>query len=313
MAHSDSKQPACANCHYEFAPSAPNEFCPRCGQQNHALNIGFGHVAEEFLEGVFHFDGKVFRTLKLLLFRPGELTRQFLAGHRVPYVPPIRLYVFISFIFFFLLSVSSHDKGKGMHVHVGEVEKARPRQLTISVDNTPALSPALLSSLPEHLSAAQADSVLRHHGVPLTSSNRLEVQHLPHLMRLTPEELSHQVFKSLSLMLFVLMPLAALLLWATYLRQQPYYLSHLIFAIHLHCFVFVVLMVLLGLEYLPLPGGTGLVLALIIPVYLLLALRHLYGESWTRTLLKGAGLAFSYSVLLGFGVLLATGLGLWLL
>lgn len=313
MAHSDHKQPACANCHYAFVPDAPDAFCPRCGQQNHALAVGFGHVAEEFLEGVFHFDGKVFSTLRLLLFRPGELTRQFLAGHRVPYVPPIRLYVFISFVFFFLLSLSSHHEGRGVQVRVGNVEKARPAGTTISVGAPPTMSRAQLDSLPEHLSTAQTDSVLRRHHVRPTFSSRLQVQHLPRLLRLKPEELSHQVFKSLSLMVFVLMPLAALLLQAAYRRQQPYYISHLIFAIHLHCFVFVLLTALLGLDYLPLPGGTGLVVGLLLPLYLLLALRHLYGQGWGLTLLKGGALALSYTLVLTLCLLLAVGVGLWLL
>ena len=56
-------------------------------------------MVEEFLEGVFHFDGKVFRTAGLLMFKPGQLTKRFLEGPRMPYVPPIRLYVFISFVF----------------------------------------------------------------------------------------------------------------------------------------------------------------------------------------------------------------------
>ncbi|UOQ69216.1 hypothetical protein [Hymenobacter volaticus] len=60
MVHVVAKAPACANCAYVFVLTEPAEFCPRCGQQNHG-SLGVGHVAEEFLEGVFHFDGKIFR------------------------------------------------------------------------------------------------------------------------------------------------------------------------------------------------------------------------------------------------------------
>ena len=323
MAHHAPKLPACANCQYPFVPGEPAEFCPRCGQQNHAVALGFGHVAEEFLEGVFHFDGKVFRTLRLLLFTPGELTRRFLAGHRVPYVPPIRLYVFISFVFFFLLSLSSHPEGGkpggGVSVHVGEVAPAPPAAEASSAPNQVNLgvrldfTKAAFDSLPLHLTAAQADSVLRRHHTQPSFSKRLLVQHLPRLMRLNPEEITHQVLKSVSIMLFGLMPLAALLLLLAYRRQQPYYVSHLIFAVHLHCFVFVVLLLLLGLNYLPLPNGTGLVLSLLLPLYLLLALRRLYGQGWGRTLLKGTLLVASYAGLLALGLLGALGLGLSLL
>ncbi|MCR5887866.1 DUF3667 domain-containing protein [Hymenobacter sp. J193] len=112
MAHSSTKLPACANCGHAFQPEQPNEFCPSCGQQNHDLNVSFGHVLEETLEGIFHFDSKVFRTAGLLLFRPGQLTRRFMQGHRVGYVPPIRLYVFISFVFFLFSPCLAATPGK---------------------------------------------------------------------------------------------------------------------------------------------------------------------------------------------------------
>ena len=51
-----ARQPACASCYYRFQPGEPNEFCPRREQQNHDINLGFGHVLEEGLEGIFHFE-----------------------------------------------------------------------------------------------------------------------------------------------------------------------------------------------------------------------------------------------------------------
>ena len=92
----------CPNCNYRFAEV--NNYCANCGQENHDLNMPFGHVVLEVLEGTFHFDTKIFRTLKLLLFKPGRLTAEFIQNKRAPYVPPIRLYVFVSFIFFLVLA-----------------------------------------------------------------------------------------------------------------------------------------------------------------------------------------------------------------
>ena len=144
MAHAAAhKQPACTNCAYAFAPGEPDEFCPRCGQQNHLPVIGFGHMVEEFLEGVFHFDGKVFRTAGLLLFKPGELTRRYLAGQRMPYVPPLRLYVFLSFVYFLLLSVdTAHEvsrvefkQGNNFSININskEADESKPKVPTDSV------------------------------------------------------------------------------------------------------------------------------------------------------------------------------------
>ena len=51
-------QPACASCYYRFQPGGSNEFCPRCGQQNHDINLSFGHVLEEELSVTFHFGSR---------------------------------------------------------------------------------------------------------------------------------------------------------------------------------------------------------------------------------------------------------------
>lgn len=84
------------------------EFCPNCGQKNQELKLPLSHVLEEVAEGIWHFDSKLWATLKAIVTRPGKITVDFLDGRRVRYVPPIRLYVFISFVFFFAASVMQH-------------------------------------------------------------------------------------------------------------------------------------------------------------------------------------------------------------
>ncbi len=118
------KLPVCPNCGTDLA-HGPN-FCPTCGQQNHDVNVTFGHVIEETLEGVFHFDSKVWRTFKELIFRPGLLTVHFVEGRRASYVPPIRLYVFIALVFFFLFGKrADHDvRDAGPLVKVDTTDKA---------------------------------------------------------------------------------------------------------------------------------------------------------------------------------------------
>ena len=53
-------------------------------------------VVHEFL----HVDSKIFRTVKLLLLKPGFLTREYFEGRRVRYVSPLRLYLVFSVINF---------------------------------------------------------------------------------------------------------------------------------------------------------------------------------------------------------------------
>lgn len=92
----------CPNCEQVLKPE--ENFCHNCGQENHDLKIPLGHLIYEFIESIFHFDIKVWETLRVAFTRPGLLTKHFNEGKRARYVPPARLYIFISVIFFFLLN-----------------------------------------------------------------------------------------------------------------------------------------------------------------------------------------------------------------
>jgi hypothetical protein len=328
MSHSRVKLPACANCAYPFPEGQPNEFCPRCGQQNHEINLSFGHVLEETLEGVFHFDSKVFRTLRLLLFKPGRLTQLFNDGHRVDFVPPIRLYVFISFVFFLLLSLQHSDSGKKEKVFsdiettsMTEADKRelasadslvqdtvgeKPFGLTVgkpySKDTTNIfdlkLSQRDVQWFSEHATAARTDSMIRANGKEPTWYRRLALNRLPRIQNATKEEIEYKLQKSISIAMFLLMPLFALLLKALYIRHRQYYLSHLILSIHFHCFVFLLFTanLLLGYVY---NGEWGVVIMLLLPAwYLYKALRLIYQQSGRKTVAKVLLMMMSYGLVI---------------
>src|SRR5690606_28206355 len=62
----------------------------------------FGHLVAHFAEDFTHYDSGFWKTIKHLLFRPARLTKEYLMGKRQEYVPPVKLYIFISFITFLL-------------------------------------------------------------------------------------------------------------------------------------------------------------------------------------------------------------------
>jgi hypothetical protein len=88
----------CHNCHTIL--KIEDNFCPNCGQENHDLKVPLGHLAFEVFEGFTHFDTKFYNTMVSIFLYPGKITKDFLEGRRGRYVPPIRLYFLISFIFF---------------------------------------------------------------------------------------------------------------------------------------------------------------------------------------------------------------------
>jgi hypothetical protein len=94
----------CANCNTPLLGA----YCHACGQTAH-VHRSLWHMLEEALHGVLHFDSKSWRTLPLLIARPGELTRRYIDGQRVRYVSPLALFLFSIFLMFFVVSLVSHS------------------------------------------------------------------------------------------------------------------------------------------------------------------------------------------------------------
>lgn len=98
-----TKPTACLNCSTELKPEF--EYCPNCGQETQNTTESIGQFLKHFLSDYFTFDSKILRSFKPLLFQPGFLTNAFLSGKRVRYIPPLRMYIFISLAFFLVLSL----------------------------------------------------------------------------------------------------------------------------------------------------------------------------------------------------------------
>lgn len=88
-----AQEMACRNC----AAPLSGPYCSACGQKAvvHRTIAEFGH---DIAHGVFHFDGKIWRTLPLLAWRPGELTRRYIHGERAKFVSPFALFLFSVFL-----------------------------------------------------------------------------------------------------------------------------------------------------------------------------------------------------------------------
>ncbi|GAA0617747.1 DUF3667 domain-containing protein [Brevundimonas kwangchunensis] len=89
----------CSDCGAETS----GNFCSNCGQPTH-VHRTLLHLGEELLHGVLHFDARIWRTLPLLAFNPGRLTREWIHGKRATYVSPLAIFLFTVFLTFFALS-----------------------------------------------------------------------------------------------------------------------------------------------------------------------------------------------------------------
>ena len=98
-AHDTHEGGACANC----GTARIGNYCHACGQPGH-LHKNLMGLVHDIAHGVFHFDGKVWRTLPMLAWRPGELTRRYVDGERVKFVSPMALFLFSVFLMFAVVS-----------------------------------------------------------------------------------------------------------------------------------------------------------------------------------------------------------------
>jgi hypothetical protein len=90
----------CLNC----GTGLVGDFCHACGQHAHVHRTltAFFH---DFLHGVLHFEGKIWRTLPLLAWKPGDLTRRYVEGQRASFISPIALFLFSVFLMFAAVSM----------------------------------------------------------------------------------------------------------------------------------------------------------------------------------------------------------------
>jgi hypothetical protein len=110
--HSSADTVTCANCGTNYH----GHYCPECGQKAH-IHRSLAAIGHDIMHGVLHLDGKLWDTLPLLTFKPGDLTRRYIAGERAKFVSPMSMFlftVFAMFAVFQMVGISAPvDFGKG--------------------------------------------------------------------------------------------------------------------------------------------------------------------------------------------------------
>ncbi|MBB2484492.1 DUF3667 domain-containing protein [Mitsuaria sp. WAJ17] len=229
-------------------------------------------------------EGALWRTLKLLLTRPGALTADYLRGKRRSHVLPLRLYLTISVLTLALLRLLGHAP-------FSEESAERTRQaLQTGSYSVVRIPPLVLGMEQRHFTCtALPDWYCVRARTRLEQDPGAVVQAL----QAAPE----QVIASMGRAMFVLLPVFALLLKLLQWRRDGSglrYTEHLVFALHLHCVWFLSLWLVALPALLPLGGLWNL-------GYTLLALRRVYGRGWLGTAWRATLLLLAQAVLL-FGM-----------
>lgn len=92
------KSAICFNCDQQLINQ--ENFCPKCGQENHSKQASTATLVGDFLNDFIAYDSKLFRSVIPLFTSPGKVTSDYLSGKRQRYIPPFRVFLFLSFVYF---------------------------------------------------------------------------------------------------------------------------------------------------------------------------------------------------------------------
>ncbi len=261
----DATQPiwqteACPNC----GAALRGEYCHSCGQKkihrhDFALRHFFGHVVHEFT----HLDSnKILGTFVTLIFRPGHLAAEYLAGRKGSYINPVRLYLTFSAIYFlFAWSALSDIRG-------GVARTARS-QATIAIAKKKGIEPLALA-----------------------------------------QKIYQKAEKYAAAFRFGSVLVSGLFLTLLFYRTGKYFVEHLVFSLYLYSFdfffksVFALLFIVVAAAGGQLPARVLDLFYPIMLIYLAIALRKVYQQSWPKTLAKSVVL-FVLETLLFIGINMA--------
>lgn len=268
----------CENCGAELA----GPHCAQCGQAAIDYRRSFRQVIVDVLDSFLNWDSKFFATIGLLIVKPWRLTNEFLAGRRVRYLHPLRLYLLASILFFFAVN---YYGANGLRVEPGKIspkdrdavaaeikkkrseietelqqenlspENRRKAQEVLDALSNPTPAPTGTASTQEGSSPSPVDQNNQGDFGPV-----LQMDHKPStpfekwIENQAKEKMGEHgtkmglfittLLNNLPYMMLCCIPLFALVLKVLYVRRHIFYIDHLIYALHIHTFSYTSVMLI---------------------------------------------------------------------
>ena len=321
----------CENCGAQLV----GYYCAECGQAAVDYRRSFRHVIADMLESFLNWDSKFFATIALLILKPWRLTNEFLAGKRVRYVNPLRLYLLASILFFFAVNFGAKDlrfePGKLSPKDRADLEtelkdedlppaaREKLKALLRESSPSPASSPSTNTPAPAPSASPTADKQKQEYGKigerPFVFSDGAKSPFERWIEARAKEKMGEHgtkmgyfiatLFSNLPYMMLCCIPLFALVLKVLYVRRRIFYIDHLIYALHIHTFFYVGIMLIvlatIGLNRVapgPIAGWIIALLWITFVVQIFLSIRRVYRQGWFISIFKFLFGGFVYFIVL---------------
>ncbi|MFD0749010.1 DUF3667 domain-containing protein [Mucilaginibacter calamicampi] len=360
----------CLNCGSELQ----GKYCHSCGQENLQIKESFGHMITHAVSDYFHFDHQFFHTLKPLFFSPGKLTNEYMAGRRVQYLHPVKMYIFVSLVYFVLLF--SHSDNDVVNIGSGKKHAAKERanaadavkdSTVLTMEQKKLIQSTLNRISLQHGGKTDTTEFVESISVRTNKAGKQDTTYVFNKFRVRKgkkgdldttysynglsefviattddgsydkylndqqklpadkrddflerylqkkkyawkekggengqEMINEGIKHNAPKMMFLLLPLFALMLKISFYKNKKYYVEHLIFAFHFHCFMFLFLTIWMLLkmarpnDWLGFDKFLNITGVIAVLWYLYRSLRVVYKRSVFRTITKTTGLFFSY-------------------
>jgi hypothetical protein len=273
----------CQNC----ASELNGEYCSACGQRDVELKVPLNGLMNELGEELLSFDSRLFHSLRPFLLKPGTLTIEYVSGKRTRYISPFKLYFFMSFLYFFFAAITETPTQKTVQTSPVNVDS-----LLTAVHADSSVSLKVNKGMNLTFSENDSGAVERKFGHRFAAGLN-KVKSNPQLVFDKLREHTPQI-------IFLLLPIFALLLKIIYIRSNIYYIQHIVFTFYFHSYAFFVLLLiaLLNSTGWSIIASYAELLVFAIPFSLYRGMVRVYGQSRGKTFIKFTLLGCAYGVVL---------------
>lgn len=319
-----SKYNYCLNCNHQLQPT--DNYCPNCSQKVYRTIPTTGSILKDAFISIFNIDSKILQTLKNLLI-PAQLTIAFFAGKRQRYYSPFKV-LFVIVLATLTLANVSGLKNKYFNVNTNKKTPLVENSVLDSIRNNTTIAINTdtiefedeldslnfrLSNLPidsftlqlfnnktiklppKALTTSSAEEIIEKHNIEYFWNQLLVKQFFK--IEKDPQGFLWYIIGNIFWMLILTIPSVAAVLYLLYIRHQRYYIEHFVFLLHTTSFVFICIFIYLTLvafhqEHIVSYGITFIG----IPLYIAVAQKRYYVQSWLKTLVKFTFMVTSYII-----------------